>query len=167
MKGLDLQSRDSASFRTETMTGGKVISADLINFELQLLISDETFSLSNVVAHKPWQNDVGALPHRQNVNSYSNFQNIDLLHLPKNDSVDTLIGNDNAFLITLFVEREGDNVKNPLFCQKLVGISRLEKGTVKICQFVEHRHVLIMFRVPVVAQLLLLVITKYENFKRL
>ena len=41
VKELELKSYDSASFRIETMTGEKVISADLVNFDLQLLISDK------------------------------------------------------------------------------------------------------------------------------
>ena len=72
------------------------------------------FSLSDVVAHTPWQDDVYTLPHRQNVVSYPHFQDIDLLHSPNNDSVDLLIGNksnDNAFLMTVLEEREGDNVE--------------------------------------------------------
>ena len=35
VKELDLKSHDSASFRIEMMTGEKVISADLVNFDLQ------------------------------------------------------------------------------------------------------------------------------------
>ena len=83
------------------MTGEKVISADLANFELLSLISDEMFSLNNVVAHTPWQGDVGTLPHKLDVSSYPHFQDTDLLHLPVNDSVDSLIGNDKAFSMTL------------------------------------------------------------------
>ena len=92
------------------MTGEKVTSADLANFELQSLISDEMFSLNNVVAHTPWQDDVGTLPHKLDVSSYPHFQDTDLLHLPDNKSVDLLIGNDNAFLMTALEEREGTNI---------------------------------------------------------
>ena len=113
VKELKLKSRDSASFRIETMTGEKVISADLVNFGLQSLILDEVFSLSNVVAHTPRQDEINTLPHREDVRSYPHFQDIDLLHLPDNESVDLLIGNDNAFLMTMLEEREETNVKKP------------------------------------------------------
>ena len=73
MKKLELKSHDSVSFRIETMIGEKVISADLVNFDLQLLISDEAFRLSNVLAHTPWQDDVDTLPHQQDVSSYPHF----------------------------------------------------------------------------------------------
>ena len=82
------------------MTGVKVIGVDLANFELQSF-SDEMFSLNNFVAHTPWQDDVDTLPHKLDVSSYRHFQDTDLLHLPVNDSVDSLISNDKAFLMTL------------------------------------------------------------------
>ena len=43
------------------MTEEKVITADSVNFDLQALISDEVFSLSNVVSHTSWQDDVDTL----------------------------------------------------------------------------------------------------------
>ena len=105
VKELDLQNQDSTSFRTEPMIGEKIISADLVKFDMQLLVSDEVFSLSNVVTHTSSLIDVDILPHRQDVGSYPHFQNIDLLYLPNNDSVDLLIGNENAFLKTVLVRK--------------------------------------------------------------
>ena len=96
VKKLELKPYDSASFCVETMTGEKAISADLVNFDLQSLISDEVFSFRNVVADTPWQDEADTLPHQQIVSSYPHFQDIDLLHLPDNDSVDLLIGNDKC-----------------------------------------------------------------------
>ena len=120
VKELELKSHDSSSFRIKTMTGEKVISADLVNFDLQSLSSDQVFSLSDVVAYTPWQDDVDTLSQREGVSSYPHFQDIDLLHLPNNESVDLLIGNDNAFLVTVLEEREGfgifQNLGNLISC---------------------------------------------------
>ena len=140
VKELELRSHDFASFRIETMTGENVISADLINFDLQSLISDEVYSLSNVVAHTRWQDDVDTLPHRQDISSYPDFQDIDLLHLPDNESVDLLIGNDNALLITVLEEREGTNNRKPHAVLSKIGwyscggVSPLENALIKICR---------------------------------
>ena len=113
VKELDLESHDSASFCKETMTREKIICDNLVNYELQLLILDEVFNLSNVVARTLWQDDVDTQPHRQDVSSYPRLRNINLLHFPNNDLVDLLIDNDNAFLMTVLEEREGDDVKDP------------------------------------------------------
>ena len=140
MKELELKSHDSASFRIETITGEKVISADLVNFDLQSLISDKVFSLSNVVAHTPWQDDVDMLSQRQDVSSYPDFQDIDLLHFPDNESVDWLSGNNNAFLMTVLEEREGTNIREPHAVLSKIGwyacggVSPLENAPVKICR---------------------------------
>ena len=65
------------------------------------------------MAHTQCQDDVDTLPHRQDVSSYLHFQDIDLLHLPNNELVDLLIGNDNAFLMTALGEHERTNVRDP------------------------------------------------------
>ena len=44
VKELKLKSHDSEAFCIQTMTGEKVISADLVTFDLQSLISDEVFA---------------------------------------------------------------------------------------------------------------------------
>ena len=59
------------------------------------------FELSNVVTNSAWQDDVETLPNRQDLNSFSHFKDVELYELPDNDTVDLLIGNDNAFLITV------------------------------------------------------------------
>ena len=65
------------------------------------------FELSNIVTNTAWQDDVETLPHRQDLNSFSHFQDVELCELPDNDRVDLLIGNDNAFLMTVLEERVG------------------------------------------------------------
>ena len=65
------------------------------------------------MAHTPCQDDVDTLPHRQDVSLYPHFQDIDLLHLPNNELVDLLIGNDNVFLMIALEEHEGTNVRDP------------------------------------------------------
>ena len=55
-----------------------------------------------------WQGNVETLPHRQDLNSFSHFEDIELYKLPDNDTLDLLIGNDNAdnaFLMIVLEER--------------------------------------------------------------
>ena len=100
---LNLIPYDQASFRIVTLNGETLTHT---NLDLQSLFSNEMFELSNVVTNSAWQDDVKTLPHRQNLNSFSHFEDVELYELPDNDTVDLLIGNDNAFLMTVLEERE-------------------------------------------------------------
>ena len=83
---LNLIPYDQASFRIVTLKD---------KFDLQSLFSNEMFELSNVKT----------LPHRQDLNSFSHFEDVELYKLPDNDTLDLLIGNDNAFLMIVLEER--------------------------------------------------------------
>ena len=124
----------------ETLSGDKLINAELVKFELESLFSTEKFSLSNVVTHSSWQDDVSALPHRQDMSSYSYFEDVELVQLLERDSVDLLVGNDNAFLMTVLEEREGVSRSDPhaILCPlgwyACGGLSPLQATPVKVCR---------------------------------
>ena len=114
---MNLEPYDQASFRIETMTGAMLTHSDLVRFNLQSLFSDKTFALSNVVPHSPWRDDMNMLPHRQDMSTFEHFKDVELFELPENKTEDLLIGNDNAFLMTMLEERIGasrsDHAKYP------------------------------------------------------
>ena len=115
------------------------IGSNLVKFDLQSLFSNEMFELSNVVTNSAWQDDVETLPHRQDLNSFSHFEDVELYELPDNDTVDLLIGNDNSFLMTVLEGRVGVSrcephaVLTPLGWLACGGKSPLEEQNVKVC----------------------------------
>ena len=140
VKELELEPYDQSSFRMETLSGSKVTRANLVKFDLQSLFSEEVFALSNVVTNKPWKDDLDTLPHKQDMSDYSHFNDVELLELTDRTSVDLLIGNDNACLMTVFEERVGVSrcdlhaVLTPLGWLACGGVSPLEKESVKVCR---------------------------------
>ena len=80
------------------------------------------------------------MPHRQDLNSFSHFEDVELYELPDNDTVDLLIGNDNAFLMTVLEERIGESrcephaILTPLDWLACGGKSPLKKQNVKVCR---------------------------------
>ena len=119
-----------------TLNGETLTHTNLI--DLQFLFSNEMFELSNVVTNSLWQDDVETLPHRQDLNSFSHYEDVELFELPDNDVVNLLIGNDNAFLMTVLGEREGVSrrephaILTPLGWLACGGKSLLEKQNVKV-----------------------------------
>ena len=104
-----------------TLNGETLTHTNLVKFDLQSLFSNEIFELSNVVTNSAWQNDVETLPHKQDLNSFSHFENVELYELPDNDTVDLLIGNDNAFLMTVLEKRVGVSRCKPQSILMLLG----------------------------------------------
>ena len=137
---LNLIPYDQASFRIVTLNGETLTHTNLVKFDLQSLFSNEMFELSNIVTNSAWQDDVETLPHRQDLNSFSHFEDVELYELPDNDTVDLLIGNDNAFLMTVLEERVGVSrcephaVLTPSGWLACGGKSPLEKQNVKVCR---------------------------------
>ena len=137
---LGLEPYDKASFRIETLTGDTLTHTDLVKLEMQSLFSNETYSLSNVVTNCPWRDDIDTLPHRQNLSSYAHFKDVEMFELPDIDTVDILIGNDNACLMTVLEERVGLSrdephaVLTPLGWLGCGGGSPLDKKSVKVCR---------------------------------
>ena len=137
---LDLIPYNQASLRIVTLNGETLSHTNLFKFDLQSLFSNEMFELSNIVTNNAWQDDVETLPHRQDLNSFSHFEDVELYELPDNDTVDLLIGNDNTFLMTVLEERVGVSrcephaVLTPLGWLACGGKSPLEKQNVKICR---------------------------------
>ena len=58
-----------------------------------------------MIPNKPWRGDIDKLPHRQGVSFCEHFNDVRLLELLDNISVDLLIGKDNAFLMTVLEKR--------------------------------------------------------------
>ena len=137
---LNLIPYDQASFRMVTLNGETLTHTNLVKFDLQSFFSNEMFELRNVVTNSAWQDDVETLPHRQDLNSFLHFEDVELYELPDNDTVDLLIGNDNAFLMTVLEERvevsrcEPHAVLTPLGWLVCGGKSLLEKQNVKVCR---------------------------------
>ena len=138
VKELELESYEQTSFRMETLTGNKLTHAELVKFDLQSLFSEEVFALSHVVTNKPWKDDIDTLPHKQDMSYYSHFEGVEMFELQDRTSVDLLIGNDNAFLMTVLEERVGVSrcdphaILTPLGWLACGGVSPLEKESVKI-----------------------------------
>ena len=137
---LNLIPYDQASFRIVTLNGETLTHTNLVKFDLQSLFSNEMFELSNVVTNSAWQDDVETLPHRQDLNLFSYFEDVELYELPDNDTVDLLIENDNAFLMTVLEERvevsrcEPHVILTPLCWLACGGKFPLEKQYVKVCR---------------------------------
>ena len=104
---LNLIPDDQASFCIVTLNSENLTQTNLVKFDLQSLFSNEMFELSNVVTNSSWQDDVETLPHRQDLNLFSHFEDVELFELPDNETVDLFIGNDNVFLMTVLEERVG------------------------------------------------------------
>ena len=104
MEELNFEPYNQAPFKIETMNGATLTHSDLVRFNLQSLFSDETFALSNVVTHSPWRDCMNTLLHRQDMSTFAHFKDVELFELPENKTVDLLIGNDNAFLMTVLEE---------------------------------------------------------------
>ena len=65
------------------------------------------------MTNAPWQNDIGPLLQKQDLSSYRHSHGVELLELSANDCVDSLIGNDNAFLMPVGEERVEASRKEP------------------------------------------------------
>ena len=59
-----------------TLNGETLTHINLVKFDLQSLFSNEMFELSNVVTNSSRQDDVETLPHRQDLNSFSYFEDV-------------------------------------------------------------------------------------------
>ena len=135
---LNLIPYDQASFCIVTLNGETLTHINLVKLDLQSLFSNKMFELSNVVTNSAWEDDVETLPHIQDLNSFSHFENVELYELPDNDTVDLLIRNDNAFLMTVLEERVGvlrcepHAVLTPLVLLACGGKFPLEKQNVKV-----------------------------------
>ena len=79
-----------------TLTSETLTHTNLDKFCLQSLFPNEMFESSNIVTNNSGPDDVETLPHRQDLNWFSHFEDVELFELPDNDTVDLLIGNDNA-----------------------------------------------------------------------
>ena len=92
------------------------------------------------MTHSPWRDDMNTLPHRQDMSTFVHFKDVELFELPENKTVDLLIGNDNAFLMTMLEERVGASrsdphaILTPLGWLGCGGKSPLEESPMKVCR---------------------------------
>ena len=56
---------------------------------------------------------MNTFPHRQDMSTFAHFKDVELFALPENKTVDLMIGNDNAFLMTVLKERVGASRNDP------------------------------------------------------
>ena len=96
------------------------------------------------MTHSPWRDDMNTLSHRQDMSTFAHFRDVELFELPENKTVDLMIGNDNAFLMTVLEERVGAScsdphgILTPLGWLGCGGRNSLEGSPVKV---VESKHV--------------------------
>ena len=104
---------DRTSFKLDTLIGAKDSFADVITFALQSLDTNEMFCDITAVVHEPWSDDAEGLPHRQLLNELKHFEDVDVFAIDGCDVVDVIIGNDNAFLMTVIEEKRGESRDEP------------------------------------------------------
>ena len=104
---------DRTSFKLDTLIGAKDSFADVITFALQSLDTNEMFCDITAVVHEPWSDDAEGLPHRQLLNELKHFEDVDVFTIDGCDVVDVIIGNDNAFLMTVIEEKRGESRDEP------------------------------------------------------
>ena len=65
----------------------------------------------------PWVDDVETLPHKQDLSNLQHFDGVKLVTLDNCDTVDIIIGNDNAFLMCAKEERMRESRGSPVALQ--------------------------------------------------
>ena len=110
---LGLKPFDSACFKLDTLIGTENRSADLVKFSVQSLESNALFCDLTGVVHAPWSDDEEGLPHRQVLNGLKHFEDVNIFGIDNCTSVDVIIGNDNARLMQVVEERNGDIPEEP------------------------------------------------------
>ena len=100
---------DKTSFKLDTSIGAKDSFPDVITFTLQSLDTNEMFCDVTVVVHEPWSDDVDGLLHKQLLNELKHFEEVDVFTIDGFDVIDVIIGNDNAFLMTVIEEKRGES----------------------------------------------------------
>ena len=113
VQDLGLTVFDNVSFKMQTMTSCKAITADLVKLNVESLHTGEIFCNVVSVVSEPWSDDENTLPHKQDLSVYEHFNDIDIICLDNCHSVDVLLGNDNAYLMYAKQERKGKSQTEP------------------------------------------------------
>ena len=99
VRELGLKPYNEASFKIDTLSGKVMTRAGLVMFNIQSLETEEFYCDVNAVINPPRKDDIKTLPYRQDLSCYSYFKDVRTLTLPECKTVDSLIGNDNAYLM--------------------------------------------------------------------
>ena len=99
VEDLRLEPFDTASFKLDTLFGDKNTSDNFVKFNIQSIDTEEWFGDVTAVVIPPWVNDVETLTHKRNLSNLQHFDGVKLFTLNDCDTVDTIIGNDNTFLM--------------------------------------------------------------------
>ena len=78
------------------MISRKGNTANLVKFNIQSLYNNEMFFDITSVVNEPWCDDVSTPPRMQQLSQFKHFGVVEILGLDNCDTVDVLIGNDNA-----------------------------------------------------------------------
>ena len=81
--------------------------------QFESLDTNEMFCDITAVVHEPWSDDAKGLLHRQLLNELKHFEDVDMFTIDGCDVVDLIIGNDNAFLMTVIEEKRGESRDEP------------------------------------------------------
>ena len=99
VEDLGLEPFDTPSFKLDTLVGDKNTSANLVKFNIQSIDTEELFGDVTTTVISPWVDDVETLPHKQDLSNLPHYDGVKLVTLDNCDTVDIIIGNDNAFLM--------------------------------------------------------------------
>ena len=113
VEDLGLEPFDTASFKLDTLVGDKNTSANLVKFNIQSIDTEELFGDESAALISPWVDDVETLLHKQDLSNLQHFDGVKLVTLDNCDTVDIIIGNDNAFLMCTKEERMGESRGEP------------------------------------------------------
>ena len=113
VEDLGLEPFDTASFKLDTLVGDKNTSANLVKFNIQSIDTEELFGDVTAAVIPPWVDDVETLPHKQDLSNLQHFDGVKLVTLDNCDTVDIIIGNDNAFLMCTKEERMEESRDEP------------------------------------------------------
>ena len=110
VEDLQLESFDTVSFKLNTLVGNKNTSANFVKFNVQSIETEELSGDMTAAVIPPWIDDVETLPHKQDLSYLQHFDGVKLFIL---DNCDTVISNDNAFLMCTVEERMGESRDEP------------------------------------------------------
>ena len=106
---LLLEPFDTAFFKLSTFVGNKNNSANLVKFNVQFIETEDLFGDVAAAIISLWIIDVKTSLYKQDLSNLQHFDAVKLFILDNCDTVDIIIGNDNAFLMCTMEERTGES----------------------------------------------------------
>ena len=113
VEDLGLDPFDIGSFKLNTFVREKNTFANLVKFNVQSIKTKELFCEVTAAVISPWIDDVETLPHKQDSSNLQHFDGVKLFTLNSCNTVDSITGNDNAFLMYAMEERMGGSRDKP------------------------------------------------------